>query len=273
MPEAPEIKIITELLRQHIVGESFVMIDSYNGDKLIKRGDLNNLKEHILNKELKFVSRYGKIIMFEFDDHSRITIHLKMSGNLQIVKGSLPEFSKLAFSFNNSKMALCDQHAFSTIKLFSPDDKIIDIDKQGPDVFDDDISSRLVFEYCQSQKPSTTIHTLLQNQFMVAGIGNFYASEILHLAKIYPFIRANIINPMQVDNIIKSIKYIMKIAYANNGYARKGYCLPNGKQGSYESERLVYDREGLVCLTCKGATIKRKKETKPAFFCPACQAK
>jgi formamidopyrimidine-DNA glycosylase len=59
------------------------------------------------------------------------------------------------------------------------------------------------------QNRKRTIKTLLMDQSFVAGLGNIYTDEALHLARIHPLQRSDMLNLEQVERLLGSIREVL----------------------------------------------------------------
>jgi formamidopyrimidine-DNA glycosylase len=115
----------------------------------------------------------------------------------------------------------------------------------------------------------TSLKAALLDQRVVAGLGNIYASEALHLAGLSPRRRASTIATAtgapkeSAHRLARAIKQVLLRAIARTA-----------KPQSRSSRFRVYDREGERCTTrqCVG-TIRRVWQTgRSTFYCPDCQS-
>ena len=113
------------------------------------------------------------------------------------------------------------------------------------------------------------IKQLLLNQYIVAGIGNIYASEILYDAKISPFRKGNSLKKYHIGTIIKSTRKILRKAIKCGGSSINDYVSPDGTLGNFQNNFKVYGKEG---CKIKGCDIKKEVlYGRSTFFCPKVQ--
>jgi formamidopyrimidine-DNA glycosylase len=108
----------------------------------------------------------------------------------------------------------------------------------------------------------------LLDQRVVAGLGNIYAVEALHVAGLSPERRASTIAPRSgapkapARRLARAIKQVLNSA------------IDRQSRPTYRAERFrVYDREGEPCRRagCRGTIVRRTQAGRSTFFCPACQ--
>jgi len=118
------------------------------------------------------------------------------------------------------------------------------------------------------------IKVALLDQKLVAGIGNLYASEILHRAGISPLLPANKLSKADRKNISRATKTILKkaIRYEGSTLSDGTYRNALNKSGGYQNAHCVYDRAGELCKSCAHEMIVRiVQNQRSTFFCPHCQ--
>jgi formamidopyrimidine-DNA glycosylase len=118
---------------------------------------------------------------------------------------------------------------------------------------------------CRGRK--TSLKVALLDQRIVAGLGNIYASEALHVARLSPFRRASTIatrsgTPREAAyRLAAAIKQVLTRAI-------------DRESGAYRGARFrVYDREGEPCPRrgCGRVIRRRTQAGRSTFYCPVCQ--
>jgi formamidopyrimidine-DNA glycosylase len=118
------------------------------------------------------------------------------------------------------------------------------------------------------------IKVALLDQRAVAGVGNLYASEILHLAGIHPAKRCDKLSLAQWQAIHARMIEILNLAIEHEGSTLSDGTYRNAlnKAGGYQNHHRVYDRAGEICLTCARKEVVRIVQAQRAtFYCPNCQ--
>jgi formamidopyrimidine-DNA glycosylase len=120
------------------------------------------------------------------------------------------------------------------------------------------------------------IKVALLDQRAVAGIGNLYASEILHLAGIHPAKRCDLLTLGQWDAIHTRIIEVLELAIHHEGSTLSDGTYRNAlnQSGGFQNHHRVYDRAGQACPSCRKAVVIRIVQAQRAtFYCPTCQKK
>jgi formamidopyrimidine-DNA glycosylase len=115
---------------------------------------------------------------------------------------------------------------------------------------------------------------LLLDQTIIAGLGNIYADEALHRARVAPHRPAGRLDHDEVVRLRAAIKATLAagLRWGGTSLDDLAYLLPDGRAGEFVGRLRAYGREGDPCLTC-GAAIRREVlRQRSTFWCPSCQA-
>jgi formamidopyrimidine-DNA glycosylase len=118
------------------------------------------------------------------------------------------------------------------------------------------------------------IKVALLDQRAVAGIGNLYASEILHHAAIDPRTRCTRLTRGQWEKIHAATQEVLRTAIKYEGSTLSDGTYRNAlnQSGGYQNHHRVYDRAGESCPRCKNKLVRRIVQTqRSTFYCPGCQ--
>ena len=266
MPELPEVETTVKSL--NILKNKKVIKLNIYVKKLRYPIPFNSLKK-IINNKIINLRRISKYVIIDFDNSYTVIIHLGMSGRLKISQNTKfrLKHDHLCFKFNNNLCLLYnDPRRFGFIDLIETH-KLNDlkyIKKLGVDALDKHLTVDYLFK--KIEKSEVLIKQILLNQYIVAGIGNIYASEILFNAKISPLKKGKDLNKYQIGTIIKSTRKILKKAILSGGSSISDYISPDGILGNFQKNFKVYGKEG---STIKGYVIKKVNlYGRSTFFCP-----
>ena len=269
MPELPEVETTVKSL--NILKNKKVINLSIHTKKLRYPVPINKLKK-IINSKIINLRRIAKYVIIDLNISNSLVIHLGMSGRLKLIKGnySLNKHDHLVFNFNNKyQLIYHDPRKFGFVNVFQSDkiNNIRFIKKLGLDALDNKLSAEYLYK--KFYRSDVLIKQLLLNQYIVAGIGNIYASEILFDAKISPLTKGKDLNKSQIGTIIKSIRKILKKAIKYGGSTINDYISPDGTLGNFQNNFKVYGKEG---RKIRGYKIKKVVlYGRSTFFCPEIQ--
>jgi len=138
----------------------------------------------------------------------------------------------------------------------------------GPEPLSDEFDAACLLAAIAGRK--APIKAMLLNQNIVAGLGNIYVCEALHVAGISPMRAAGRIGMARLERLVGAIKTILASAIAAGGSSLRDFAAPDGELGYFSKQWLVYGREGEDC-SC-GARVKRRVDSgRSTFYCGRCQ--
>jgi len=143
------------------------------------------------------------------------------------------------------------------------------IHRLGTDPLRDDADPEEAWD--RINRSRSPIGTLLMNQSVIAGVGNVYRSEVLHLLNIHPERKGNTFSRNEFDQMWKLIVNLLKIG---KRYNRIIIAEPKdvGKARSRmnrEERLLVYKKE--FCSCCESPIESWKLAGRKVSACPMCQ--
>lgn len=165
-----------------------------------------------------------------------------------------------------------DRRGLGTLRLLNSEqqEKVLGLSNLGPDALEMTLADWL--RICESSP--TPIKVLLLNQKKVAGIGNLYASEILHQSRIHPETPARDVKRPKIKRMASAVQDILETAirYEGSTLGDGTYRNALNKSGGYQNAHRVYDREGESCPDCQRGTVVRIVQSqRSTFFCRVCQ--
>ncbi|MGZ9762434.1 DNA-formamidopyrimidine glycosylase [Mycoplasma sp. 394] len=278
MPEYPEVTVVQKSLNNHIKNKKVTKVE-VKITKLIKNTDTQCFINFLVNKTIINVENFGKFLVFNFDDKSRLISHLRMSGKYFIRELNDPllyayKHDCIYFWLENKVLVYNDSRMFGSFEIIENTDKrsLYQIKNLGLLPADTDVDK--LFEKLRHK--SISIKKVLLDQSLVLGIGNIYADESLHRSKIYPMTPANKISKQELKTLLMNAQKIMDDSIVKGGSSIHTYSSVNGITGKFQNDLCVYGREKKQCLQCKKTDIIKvkldfKENGRGTSYCPNCQ--
>ncbi|MGZ9800433.1 bifunctional DNA-formamidopyrimidine glycosylase/DNA-(apurinic or apyrimidinic site) lyase [Mycoplasma sp. AC1221] len=278
MPEYPEVTVVQKSLNKHIKNQKITKVE-VKITKLIKNTDTQNFINFLVNKTIINVENFGKFLVFNFNDKSRLISHLRMSGKYFIRELNDPllyayKHDCIYFRLENKVLVYNDSRMFGSFEIIENTDKrsLYQIKNLGLLPADTDVDR--LFEKLKHK--SISIKKVLLDQSLVLGIGNIYADESLHRSKIYPMTPANKICKQELKTLLMNAQMIMNDSIVKGGSSVHTYSSVNGITGKFQNDLYVYGREKKQCLQCKKTDIIKvkldfKENGRGTSYCPTCQ--
>ncbi len=286
MPELPEVEIVRQSLLKKIKQKKVknVLVRNRNLRLKIPLYFVGFIK----GQKIIDVKRFSKYIIFCFSNFSYCLLHLGMSGTIHIVNKCKKNLFTNASFYSSPKLPKKHNHVeiiFKDLKVIYNDPRrfgffqIIKNSKLlkkrfvrlGPEPFQSEFNLDYIRSFFIGKKKN--IKNFLLDQNFVSGIGNIYASEILFLSKINPQKKAHLIKENDCKKIIINAKKVLFRAIKKGGSSIRDFKNTLGKEGNFQKDFNVYERNGLRCkrFGCKGIIQKKFISNRSTYFCNICQ--
>ncbi len=190
MPELPEVETIAADLRPQLIGARFAGAHIL-WPRTLAEPDPETLNARLAGRQVTGIGRRGKYLMLHLDSGEALLIHLRMTGQLDVVTDGAPVLSgvhlRARFDLVDGRsLAFTDARKFGRIWLVADAETVVA--KLGPEPLAWTFTSEVLAGRLRDRR--VAIKALLLDQSVVAGVGNIYADEALFLAGIHPLRRA-----------------------------------------------------------------------------------
>jgi formamidopyrimidine-DNA glycosylase len=277
MPELPEVETVRRGLEQHLVGRRITNVE-VGRERVARRTSREALIDGLTNAVVERADRRGKYLILPLDTGDWMMIHLRMSGQVLVAArgAERPKHTHVVMSLDDGQEAwFVDPRTFGEVVVFAPDRieiELPELARLGVDPIADDFQRAALRTIVRST--SRALKPLLLDQHAIAGIGNIYADEILHAARLRPDRPANTIDSRAVARLHTSIVEILTASIRAGGstLGDAQYVDLMGESGNYQEEHRVYGRSGERCSTCGRGWIKHMVSGgRSTHFCGVCQ--
>ncbi|TVU92865.1 DNA-formamidopyrimidine glycosylase [Lactobacillus gasseri] len=272
MPEMPEVETVRRTLTPLVKGKTIAKINIWY-PKIIVNDPAEFVKK-LTNKKILKIDRYGKYLLFRFNDDLTMVSHLRMEGKYHLVSPDTPKekHEHVEFIFTDgTALRYDDVRKFGRMHLVETgtERKTTGIRHLGPEPNTAEFNLKY-FVDALSQKKKNIKNTLL-DQTIVCGLGNIYVDEVLWKSKIHPLSSAKAIPADKVKNLYQNINHTIAIATKERGTTVHTYLDANGEIGGYQKMLQVYGHAGEECSSCGTILEKIKVNGRGTTFCPHCQ--
>lgn len=271
MPELPEVETVVRGLRQPLIGHT---IESmwYDWEKTIATPHVNEFEQRVIGQTVQAISRRAKYIVIELDS-DLLLVHLRMTGRLYVAdieeEHQVDKWVHVKFGLDRDKeLRFSDSRKFG--KIYLTEDIETVTGGIGPEPLDDVFIVELFKQRLQGR--SKMIKPLLLDQSFIAGVGNIYADEALHRAKINPQRKADSLTKDEIQSLHQTIRDALSAGIQHEGASINWYRKPDGTKGDSQNHFYVYGQDGELCATCNEAIIEKIwVAQRGTHFCPNCQ--
>ena len=264
MPELPEVETFARTLKPELVGKTILSAD-LRWARTLATPTPAKFKKQIAGQKIVDVSRRAKYLILRLKDYN-LLIHLRMSGDLVIRKGKIrPEkHDRLLLTLSDhTALAFNDTRKFGRVWLTDKPEKVLG--KLGPEPLEANFTAGWLFENLKNRKRQ--LKPLLLDQTFIAGLGNIYTDECLHIAKLHPLSLSNTVTQSQAESLHKAIRAVLKEGIRRNGASIDWVY----RGGDFQNHFRVYDQEGKPCPVCGTEIQKLTVGQRGTHICPECQ--
>jgi formamidopyrimidine-DNA glycosylase len=271
MPELPEVEAARRMLEPAMARRRFERV-------IVRRPDLRlpfpaRFAERLTGQTALAVQRRAKYLVVPVSSGDTLLMHLGMSGSFAVERdgfsAAVDPHDHVEFHMSGgAQVVFNDPRRFGLMDLVEPEALGAHpvLGGLGPEPLSSEFNAGTLARACRGRK--TPIKVALLDQRVVAGLGNIYAAEALHLAGLSPRRRASTIAtpsgaPREpAARLAAAIKKVLARAIERQSRA------------SYRDDRFrVYDREAQPCRRagCAGRIRRITQGGRSTFYCPECQ--
>lgn len=277
MPELPEVETIARTLRASLIGRRIIGAE-VRWARTIATPSVRAFQRQIRGQVIQGIDRRAKFLHIRLST-SHLLIHLRMSGDLQLRHGkskvqehdrlimtlapALPSDENGVEGSSEASLVFNDTRKFGRVWLT---DKVESVTgRLGPEPLARSFTSRLFSHRLRQRR--RRLKPLLLDQTFLAGMGNIYTDEALHLAKLHPLKLSCSVTARQAERLHAAIRSVIREGIRRNGASIDWVY----RGGEFQNHFRVYDRSGSPCPAC-GTIIKRiVVGQRGTHICPRCQ--
>jgi formamidopyrimidine-DNA glycosylase len=269
MPELPEVESARRQLAPAMERARFV-------DVALGRPDLRtafppDFRSRLLRQTVTALTRRAKYLLATLSSQETLVMHLGMSGSFRLAgdnaERSLHDHVVFRMS-SGATVIFNDPRRFGFMDIIEAGALGVHpvLSLLGPEPLSPAFDGFALAHACRGRK--TSLKAALLDQRVVAGLGNIYASEALHVARLSPLRQASTVATPSglprpsAHELARAIKVVLTEAIDRASGRR------------YRGSRFrVYDREMEPCRRkgCTGSIRRRTQGGRSTFFCPRCQ--
>jgi formamidopyrimidine-DNA glycosylase len=275
VPELPEVETVRRMLEALVLGRTIAR--ARRSGKRLRTPVASTLPARLRGRRFVAMRRHGKYLLMDLDDGTTLLSHLGMSGRWLFHDApparDLPHVHvRIAFA-DGTELWFQDPRRFGLARLVRSDRLARDpsLAILGPDPIAEAPTGDTLTGVARDLR--TSVKAFLLDQRRIAGIGNIYASEILHRAGVDPRRRAGRVTAAEWRAIAAEIRAVLEEAIGRMGTTFSTFRTLWNEPGGYGEQLRVYDRGGEPCRRC-GTPIRRIVQAqRSTFYCPRCQGR
>jgi len=273
VPELPEVETIAADLRPHLVGRTVVRCELLF-PTIVRHPEPEVFIDSVVGMRITSVGRRGKYILIGLEKQRVLVVHLGMSGQLRLLDASTPiaNHTHAVFDLDDGRqLRYRDPRRFGRI-LLGTEDALREaraMPRLGPEPIDPEFVAEELYRLLRRRR--APLKAVLLDQRTVAGVGNIYADESLHRAKLRPDRLASGVSRKSARRLHESMRESLETAIKNRGSSVDTYRDAWGEVGGQQEVLLVYGRAGQPCYTCGRPLSSVRIAGRTTVFCRRCQ--
>jgi formamidopyrimidine-DNA glycosylase len=295
MPELPEVETIAADLRPHLVGRTIVRCELLF-PTIVRHPEPEVFVDSVVGQQITSIGRRGKYILIRLVDDLVLVVHLGMSGQLRLVDASTPiaNHTHAVFDLDDvsegglppqgdapgkagsrrtplRQLRYRDPRRFGRL-LLGTEAALLEaraMPPLGPEPIDPGFGADDMYQRFRRRRAK--LKAILLDQSTIAGVGNIYADESLHRARLRPDRIAGSLSRKSVRRLHESLRESLLLAIQNRGSSVDTYRDAWGEFGEQQEKLLVYGRAGQPCFTCGRPLSLVRIAGRSSVFCRHCQ--
>ncbi|MCP5116855.1 MAG: DNA-formamidopyrimidine glycosylase, partial [bacterium] len=167
---------------------------------------------------------------------------------------------------NGGGLVFDDSRTLGRMELLGPDEVAALHRELGVEPLSREFTPELFVSAARATRRPAKLYLMDQNH--IAGLGNIYAAEALHTARVHPAKPMNRLSRKKLVALHAAIVGILRNAVKS---ACNAYSGPGRFESGETFHLAVYGREGEACYGC-GRLIRRITQGgRSTYYCPGCQ--
>jgi formamidopyrimidine-DNA glycosylase len=269
VPELPEVETTVRGLTPVLAGQRLTTVEPRRAD--LRRAIPVDLRQRMEGAVVTGLGRRAKYGLIDTNRGDTMIFHLGMSGRWRVDPAEPIAHDHLLIATEGGRqVVLNDPRRFGFLDLVETDALAAypPFAAMGPEPLGPELTAAYLHRVLAGR--AAPIKAMLLDQRIVAGLGNIYVCEALHVARIAPGRAAGQIGMARLGRLVEAVRAVLLAAIEAGGSTLRDFAAPNGELGYFSKQFLVYGREGQACA-CGGTVQRRVDAGRSTFWCPACQ--
>lgn len=276
MPELPEVETMRRgiaAIRGSVIRHAGRMRCRCRPIQISPRMDA--FRRRVVGTRITAVERLGKRVVVRLDNGHAIVFEPRMTGMVLVADSSDPRYLRFQLELDQGpwpSLWFWDRRGLGRILALS--ERGYGQLAQGGGLGPDALTLTATVLKTRLGRSRQAIKVALLDQRKLAGIGNLYASEILHVAELHPAQTCHRLRAADWYRLHQAIQHVLRsaIRYEGSTLSDGTYRNAINGEGRYQNHHRVYARSGRLCRSCQSGTIVRHVQAqRSTFFCPVCQ--
>lgn len=285
MPELPEVETVKRGLSRHLLKNRVISVECRRDG--LRFPFPKDMVTKIEGRYIEEFERRAKYLLIHLSGGLTWICHLGMSGRFTIHQDGQPmqglfekggdgrgKHDHVVFEMEDGCYVVYTDHRRFGVMDITPTEEISQhklLRNIGPEPLSELFDGKFLRKALENR--SSPIKTALLDQRVVAGLGNIYVCEALHISGISPRRKAMRISLQRHVDLVAAIKKVLFAAIEAGGSTLQDFAGVDGDLGYFPASFRVYGREGENCVStsCNGVVNRFEQSGRSTFHCPQCQ--
>jgi formamidopyrimidine-DNA glycosylase len=266
MPELPEVEHVVRYLRKSVLRARITKFEVL--DPRVRRRPVTRP----LEGSIRDIRRRGKLILIDLGKKDTLVFHLKLTGKLFVVPKNHPisKWTRLTIHLGKTDLRFEDMRRFGWFDVVDAEMRGSMESEIGPEPLEPEFTLEAL--RLQAKRRRGPVKPVLLDPAFVAGIGNIYADEILHAARLHPLERVESLTDAQWKRVHASIVSVLSRAVRERkGTPDQDRVGAGGKTAARRLTLAVFQKMGEPCPRCKTPIERLVVRGRGTHVCPRCQ--
>jgi formamidopyrimidine-DNA glycosylase len=288
MPELPEVETVRRQLAPLVEGRRLQRVEILDA-RWSRPLEPHELADALRGRRVLELGRRGKYLIWRLEDEVHLVQHLRMTGAVLCEPKPEPAHVRVRIELGprsaaaaraaadgaagprRQRLVIVDPRRFGTgeLVLGAAELERFFAARLGVEPLEADFTAEHLRALARGR--SAPIKAFLLDQHRIAGVGNIYADEALHRARIHPLRPAGALTRAQHERLRDAV-----VAALNEGIDARGATIDDfrhvdGFRGSFQDRFRVHRRAGESCATCGTAIVKMVVGGRGTYVCERCQ--
>ncbi len=273
MPELPEVETIRRALAPAVEGRVIELIQVLD-PRWCEPAPPEELRAAVDGRRVERIERRGKYLDWVLEDEVHLVMHLRMTGNILLVRRDDPEppYVRVRIVLDSGEQALfTDPRRFGTgvVLLGDAARDTYFSERLGVEPLSPDFTTEGLRALAKGRKQP--VKAFLLSQERIAGVGNIYADEALFRARIHPQRPVGNLTRPQLEALRGAVIESLEAGIDARGASIDDFRHPDGARGSFQDRFLIHLREGEPCVRCGAPVKKMRAAGRGTYVCERCQ--
>lgn len=270
MPELPEVETIRRQLAPLVQGRRLKHVEVLD-ERWSRPLAPGELEDALTGRVVERLGRRGKYLVWHLSDEVYLAQHLRMTGTVLCDPKPEPAHVRVRLRLNGLRLAIVDPRRFGTGELLLGWEALEEFfaHRLGLEPLDEAFTVEHLRELARGR--TTPVKAFLLDQRRIAGVGNIYADEALHRARIHPLRPAGKLTGEQIARLREAVVWALEQGIEARGATIDDFRHVDGVWGSFQDRFKVHRREGEQCQSCGTTIVKMRAAGRGTYVCETCQ--